>query len=342
MGSFVPRGLWIMQEYVEPLYRKVWYNIPRCKNTEKGSRHYTAIKGGVHSKMKRVLINRLKGGETLAQAIWDDNGALWLAEGTVYKNSYLDKLDNLGIDYLYIKEDFKNSKLTPKKEFYPDLLRQENKMLVRRQLRRFEKHGSISAYKFELFIFKIMDQVLDNKEIIDTMYSMKKYNHYTYEHSVNVTIISIMISKQMGLSSYEIYEVAMGCILHDLGKMQISENILNKPALLTAGEFNEIKKHPISGYQIVKESKHITKDIQEIILTHHEKLDGSGYPLGISGDEISTGTRICTIADIFDAMCSKRPYKEAVPFAESLRTMKTSMNKQLDMAICGQLEEILE
>ncbi len=292
--------------------------------------------------MKRVLIGKLKGGEILAQEVWDDNGSLWLAKGAIYKDTYFSKLHSLDINDIYIKDEVEEDILIPKKEFNSEIIKRENQVLVTRQFERFQKSGSINTYKFEKFVYDIMNEVLKSQNIIDNIYYMREYNTYTYEHSVNVTIIAIMISKEMGLPMFQVYETAMGCILHDLGKMKIKSEILDKPASLTEEEFDRIKEHPTEGYNIVKDNRHLSPRIKEIILTHHEKLDGSGYPLGIKGDKISINTRICTISDIFDAMCSKRPYKVAVPFAESLRTMKSSMNKQLDMEICDILEKILK
>ncbi|HHX60318.1 MAG TPA: HD domain-containing protein [Epulopiscium sp.] len=292
--------------------------------------------------MKRVLIDSLEGGEILAQDVWDHKGAQWLAEGTTYKISYLNKLHSLGISHIYIKEKKISTDLGIKKDFNPDNLIDESKAIAAMQLKRFHKSGSVNIYKYEKLVFDIMNEVMGNSEILETIYDMKGYDYYTYEHSVNVTVIAIMISQEMELSRYQTYEIAMGCLLHDLGKMQISEEILNKPSTLTIEEFVEIKKHSINGYNIVKNNKHLSKEIKETILTHHEKLDGSGYPLGISGDQIQMGARICSLADVFDAMCSKRPYKMAVPFAESLRIIKMSMSKQLDMAICHVLEKVLK
>ena len=292
--------------------------------------------------MKKVLIDNLKGGEILAQEVWDDNGTQWLSEGTTYKTSYLNKLVSLDINYIYIKDDRAADNLAITKDFNPESLRKHSKEVIEKQVLRFKKNGSINIYKFEKLVFDITNEMMQSNNIIENIYDMRNYDNYTYEHSLNVTVIAIMISKQMQLSNHNIYEIAMGCILHDLGKVQISQQILNKPAILTTEEFDEIKKHSINGYNIVKDNRHLSKEAKDIILTHHEKLDGSGYPLGISGDQISLGARICSIADVFDAMCSERPYKMAVPFAESIRNMTTVMHSQLDMNVCKVLEEILK
>lgn len=292
--------------------------------------------------MKNVLISNLKGGEILAQEVLDQKGSLWLAKGMTYNIAYLSKLHRLGISSIYIKEEIISKDLMPKKTFNPDLLRNESRALISKQLIRFSRIGSINIYKFEKLIFDIMNEIMDSINVIENIQYMKDYDNYTYEHSLNVTIIAIMISKEIELCRNDIYEIAMGCILHDLGKMQVSTAILNKPLTLTTEEFDTIKKHPIDGYNLVKNNKKLTETIKEIILTHHEKLDGSGYPFGISENEISTGSRICAIADVFDAMCSERPYKAALSYAESIRNIRVTMSKQLDMGIFKVLESILE
>lgn len=294
--------------------------------------------------MKRMPISSLKGGEILAQEIYDQQGVQLLAAGTIYKKSYSQILQNLNIKYLYIEEyeDMEYINNVLKKEFNPHHLREESRYLITKQLQRFEKVGNINIYKFEKFVFDIMDELMESTHIIDNLHIMQDYNNYTYEHAVNVTVIGILICKQMNLYRYKTYEIAMGCMLHDLGKTKIATTILNKPAKLTVEEFDEIKRHPINGYKFVKDNTALSPRIKKIILTHHEKIDGTGYPLGLKGKEISMEARICAVADVFDAMCSERPYKKAIPLAESIRTMKSTMNKELDMSICAILEDILK
>lgn len=293
--------------------------------------------------MKSVLINNLKGGEILAQEVLDHNGSLWLAEGAVYKEAYLSKLKQLDIKNIYIQDHSKeNNNLSHKKAFNPDVFREENKRIISKQFKKLQTNGSINAYKFERLVCDLIDDILESTNILENMYGMRHYNNYTYEHLVNVTVIGIMISKKMDLSRDKIYETAMGCILHDLGKIKITGDILDKPSVLTTEEFARMKQHTIEGYELVKHHYNLSSEVKAIILNHHEKLDGSGYPFGIGANKISMGTRICTISDIFDAMCSERPYKMAVPFAESIRTMKSSMSKQLDMDICQVLEKVLK
>lgn len=292
--------------------------------------------------MKRVLISSLRGGEVLAQEVWDQNGVQLLAAGTTYKPSYQKLLKYFNVGHVYIEYDEKvRSTNGPKKVFNAKDLYQRTKILVTEQMKRFEEVGNVNIYKFEKLIDTILDEIMDSVQIIESMYHMQNYNDYTYEHAVNVTVLAIMICNEMKLSKYKTYEIAMGCMLHDLGKTKIPIAILNKPEKLTEEEFDEIKKHPVAGYNFIKDNRNLSNTIKKIILTHHEKLDGSGYPLGITGDNICIGTRICTVADIFDAMSSKRPYKEAMSLPESIRIMKSTMREQIDMSVCNILEEIL-
>lgn len=290
-----------------------------------------------------MLISNLKGDEILAQGIYDQKGVQLLAAGTIYKKAYFQTLKNLNIDYLYIVEDknIKAKEYIYMKGFDPHSIREESKRLITTQLKRFEKIGSLNIYKFEKFVFTIIDELMQSTHIIENMYIMQNYNNYTYEHSVNVTVIAILICNHMKLSQYRTYEIAMGCMLHDLGKTKVSKKILDKPAKLTEEEFKEIKKHPITGYEFVKNNKTLSPGIKQIILSHHEKIDGTGYPLGLKGEEICMGARICAVADVFDAMCSERPYKKAIPLPESIRKMKLTMSKKLDMDIYIILEKIL-
>lgn len=292
--------------------------------------------------MKCVLINNLQGGEILAQEVWDKKGVRLLAAGTTYKKAYLKILESLNINHVYIEaNEICNNKKEQVKVFNPEALYRQTKTLVTEQLKRFEDIGSISIYRFEGLINTVINEVMESSQIIENMYIMQRYNDYTYTHAVRVTVLAIMICSKMQISRYKTYEIAMGCMLHDLGKTKVSEEILNKPGKLTAEEFDQIRMHPIAGYNIANANKNLSGTIKKIILTHHEKLDGSGYPLGLVDEDICLGARICAVADIFDAMSSKRPYKDAVSLPESIRIMKLTMRQQLDMSICTILEDIL-
>jgi diguanylate cyclase (GGDEF)-like protein len=151
----------------------------------------------------------------------------------------------------------------------------------------------------------------------------------TGAHSQRVQILSIFLAKKLGLSRDELAVVGMGALLHDIGKIGIPDSILMKPGTLTEIEWEMMRKHPIIGYEILKHSP----DLQEaapMVLYHHEKFDGSGYPHGLVGDDIPLGARVFSLIDCYDAMRSVRPYKPAFSPEDSLREITNARGTQFD------------
>jgi putative nucleotidyltransferase with HDIG domain len=144
---------------------------------------------------------------------------------------------------------------------------------------------------------------------------MREADEYTYTHSVNVSLLSMLIGKWLKLDYYSIKSLVSAGLLHDIGKGKISPDILNKPGALTDDEFEEIKKHPAYGYQIAEKIPEVSDDILKAILMHHEREDGSGYPLGLKSEQIHDFAKIVAVADVYDAMTSNRAYRTMIcPF----------------------------
>lgn len=139
---------------------------------------------------------------------------------------------------------------------------------------------------------------------------IKGHDDYTYRHSLNVSILSCIIGKLIGLSEDECDLLGMIGLLHDIGKMKIPHHILLKPGKLTAAEYELMKEHTIYGYELLKQMEGSNELIQLGALYHHEKLDGSGYPDGLKDEEIPLYVQIITIADIYDAISTDRVYKQ--------------------------------
>jgi response regulator RpfG family c-di-GMP phosphodiesterase len=178
-----------------------------------------------------------------------------------------------------------------------------------------------------------------NKEIEltlkDTMFTIGQIEELrsndTSMHTQRVTIISTLIAKEYGLNEYQVNLLETTAPLHDIGKVGISDAILNKPAKLTEDEFDNIKTHSTLGYQILKNSKHeILQTAASIAHEHHEKYDGTGYPRGLKGEEISIYARIVATVDVFDALFSERVYKEALPLNDIIIFFKEQKGKHFE------------
>ena len=155
---------------------------------------------------------------------------------------------------------------------------------------------------------------------------------YTRGHSDRVNQASLAIAKQLGLSEEEQELIHHGSLLHDIGKIGVYDKILLKPAELNKEEFEAMKTHPELGASILKGTSFYEKHIP-VILHHHERMDGLGYPLGLKGDEIPLAARICQVADAWDAMASDRPYRRRLDFDTCAKRMQEAIGTQLD-ALC--------
>ncbi len=161
----------------------------------------------------------------------------------------------------------------------------------------------------------MIDCILADRDAIYMLLSMKGYDYYTYTHSVNVAALSISLGLLVGLKRDVSEKLGMGAMLHDIGKSAISHEILDKQGRLSDVEYALIKSHVLEGAKILHEHKNFPDESFNAVLHHHEKLTGKGYPGGLSGKEISLFGRISAIADCYDALTTRRPYKVAyTPF----------------------------
>ena len=161
-------------------------------------------------------------------------------------------------------------------------------------------------------LLKTPHQLKQFKEFLQALaVMMKQHNPYTYLHQEQVANLARTIAKEMGLSPERVACIYYGSLVHDIGKIQISEDILNKPGSLDVEEFDLIKTHCDKGYEVIKNVT-FPCDVSSIILQHHERCDGSGYPRGLKGDAMTLEARIVAVADVVEAMSFDRPYRRAL------------------------------
>jgi HD-GYP domain-containing protein (c-di-GMP phosphodiesterase class II) len=146
-------------------------------------------------------------------------------------------------------------------------------------------------------------------------------------HSVNVGVYATALAKKIytGKHDHDMRELGAGFFLHDLGKIHVRPEIITKPGKLTPAEFDEMRKHPYESFEILKNTSQLSEECKVITLQHHEREDGTGYPFGLKGDEIHDYARICSIADVFDALTSKRSYREPLSAFGALQIMRDEM-----------------
>ncbi len=165
---------------------------------------------------------------------------------------------------------------------------------------------------------KILKELDESNEDIINLLDIQAYDDYTYTHSLNVGVISMVFAKKLNYDNEKVKEIGLGGFLHDIGKVKVPNELINKPSELSKEEFETVKHHSKIGYDIIKNNKSLSEIVKKIVLLHHEKYDGTGYPLKLKGDDIEDIITIVSIADFYDALTTRRSYKKAFTIRETI------------------------
>ncbi len=248
--------------------------------------------------MRYVTINVAQPGMRPANNILDSKGNLLLQAGTVLTEAMLYKLYEFGVRGIYIADDATaNIKIT---EALPYLIRKKALVAITMQ----DVDACVDTSK------DIVNELYDSDITTIDMMDLYSGDNLTATHSVNVAITSCIIGMKMGLGRKDVEYLVTAALLHDIGKYQIPEEIITKPGRLTHSEYSLVKEHPKKAFDALSKNPTIPSQIRVAILSHHENVDGSGYPKGISGDEQTLFSKILHVADVYDALVSIRPFKK--------------------------------
>jgi len=179
-------------------------------------------------------------------------------------------------------------------------------------------------------VAECVDQVLESPNTMLLLTQLKNQDEYTSQHSLNVCILSILFAKHLGYSLEELNHIGLCGLLHDMGKMQVPSEVLNKPGRLTADEEKVMQSHTTLGRNIIMSARDVFPGAVDVAYTHHEQLDGGGYPRGLSGESISIYARIVCIVDAYDAITSDRVYKKGRLHLQAISVLTQARNKHFD------------
>jgi HD-GYP domain-containing protein (c-di-GMP phosphodiesterase class II) len=254
----------------------------------------------------------------LGKTLYGRNNELVLAKGTPLSRFLIDGVKRLGYSGIYIDDDL--SKDIEISQVISENVRLETVKGIKKTFLTAER-GKITAETKKSIVAQIdsiVSELLENRNLMVNMIDLKCFDNYTYAHSVNVAVLSLIIGISMGMKKDILTKLGLGAIMHDIGKVFVNKNIINKPGKLTNEEYEEMKTHSLSGYRYVREKFKLPSGSYDVILDHHEKFDGSGYPHAKAGTDISLFGRIAAIADVYDALTSERPYRAALNPSESV------------------------
>jgi HD-GYP domain-containing protein (c-di-GMP phosphodiesterase class II) len=189
---------------------------------------------------------------------------------------------------------------------------------------------ALSTAETQSIVSECVNKVMQNPNAILWLTRLKKTDDYTAEHSLNVSLLAIALGRHLGMAAWELENLGICALLHDVGKMNVPDEILNKPGPLNPEEFAEMAKHTIYAKKLLMERSDIYPGAVDVAYNHHERLDGRGYPRGIDGSKISMFTRIVTIVDAYDAMTSDRCYRTGISSLDALRIINKHKGTQFD------------
>jgi HD-GYP domain-containing protein (c-di-GMP phosphodiesterase class II) len=292
--------------------------------------------------MRIIPIECVKEGSFLAKTIFDNDGRILLREGSQLSPAILRRIRMMKIYSLYIIDEYSNKEI---EDVIKPELRQKSVKLVRDTFYNIEKvtnnktsaNNNASIKQRESYFSAIsslaselMDEILSKKNVLINLVDIKSMDNYTYQHSVNVAVLSLILGIQLKLNKYELYDLCIGALIHDIGKVLIPKDLLLKEGPLTEEEFIQVRDHTTKGYEYLRTVLEITGPARIVALQHHERYDGKGYPDKKRGDEISKLARIVSIADVYDALTSDRPYRRAMSPNDAVEYILASGSSQFD------------
>lgn len=264
--------------------------------------------------MRYISLDKITDDMVLAQNIKDEYGRVLITKGSKLSVHKRIKLKNFEINGVYIDDSWS-----------ADIFIQPtvDEALANRSVRALKE---MNLDEIENCASAIVDKLMEADDYIHDMETIKAYDENTLEHCINVAVSAVTLGIGMGYNFYRLKNLAVGSMLHDVGKQLVPIDIINKKGRLTDEEMAIVRKHPDYGYSILSKDINVYSSTREIVHQHHENWDGSGYPRGLLEEQIYELAMVTHICDVYDALISKRSYKEAFSFQTAINIIKDGNN----------------
>lgn len=271
--------------------------------------------------MRIISLDNIKGNELLAKDIMSYNDSVLMTKGTVIKTEYVSRLKELGIRYIYVEDDIaRGVNLTGSLELQ---IKEQCQETVRDIILKYCYQNDSQLEEIKKIADEIIYDIMSSPEVIYNLSSIRDKSESTYSHSLNVCALSVILAFKLKICKTKIRDIAIGCLLHDIGFTYITLDYSNLNLdSCKEKELKEIKMHTIYGYSAVEKMDWLSPISKEIVINHHERLDGSGYPFHIKGDRIKIGSKIAAVCDEFDSrvygnLTNKLKVHEAIDYIVS-------------------------
>ena len=291
--------------------------------------------------MKQININEVQPGMTLARTIINDNMIVVLAENTLLSQAHITRLKFLDVGTVCVKDDYD---LDPREMLVQSMLNRSNGfvkeyqevlVVVEKLFNEIAKNKEIPMKKVKKIVDDSITSMVYQSGAIDYLYELKSMDNSTYNHSLRVSILSGVLAKWLHYKEADIQDVIFAGFLHDIGKTQLDKKIIEKNIENLSEEEKEIyMQHTVEGYKILAEKPDLVDGVKRAVLQHHERMDGSGFPFNLEGDDIHEYAKIVAIADIYDSITTEREgFLKQTPFS-ALSFIRKEMFHVLDPKVC--------
>ncbi len=281
--------------------------------------------------MRKISLERARAGVHVARTIQSLDGIVLLSAGSELTEEKILQLKRYNITEIYVEDELSKGIVVS------DIVKEDIVLDVKAKIKTIMTTPSIKisvdGKKIKEMVEKLLENILRSDFIIANLSDIRSIDDYTYSHSVNVCILSLITGIALGIKGESLRELGVGALLHDIGKIMIDEQILQKPTNLTINEFDEVKKHTVYGYEILKNSSDVNSTAHIIALSHHERKDGSGYPYSLKNNDIPVPARIVAISDVYDALTTNRIYRKKMLPHEVVDYMCSLSNKHFDKTV---------
>ncbi|MCH5138142.1 HD-GYP domain-containing protein [Clostridiaceae bacterium UIB06] len=258
--------------------------------------------------MRLEFINRVQQNEVLGKSILTDEGHVLLRAGVRLTRAYINKLRELGVLYVYV-EDERLDDVQVEDERLSEL-KQTTIRSMSHVMRNVHNCNGKQLKESLGNVREMIDYIIDVGDVNKSLYDIKTYDNYTYIHSLDTCIMATFLGMNSKIDEWGVKDLGIAAILHDIGKQDIPIKLLNKEGRLTDEEFDIIRKHPVYGSDMLKKNISIPSSIIKVVEQHHERVDGKGYPYGLTGNQISKHAKIVCICDVYDAVSNDRCYRK--------------------------------
>ncbi|MBP2644745.1 MAG: hypothetical protein H6Q75_185 [Firmicutes bacterium] len=278
--------------------------------------------------MLRLNVQYVKPGMIISRNIYNSSGSLLLAKDSVLDESLIYRLSQLYIDAVYIKNPF--CQVEPAEDVLHEKTRVDALRVTQKAFNEFRQTRKLEVTALLDIVNKVVEDIMSNKNAVIHLTDIRANDDYTFGHSINVCLLATMIGVKLKLKETQIKELALGALLHDVGKMLVPSELLGKTGKLTRDEWKIVKAHAEQGFEILRKDCAIPLVSAHTAYQHHESLDGKGYPRGITGNKVHYYAKITAIADIYDALTSERPYRQAMLPHEAYEIIMAERGVKLD------------